>query len=143
MQTHLGAKLVEAGRTIDSLVLMAAAVRCDTFTGLVKPHLGGSIKRLASFILDDETEQQDPTCKELFGYGRSLLYLVSESFETEHPHKPIIGMPKYFDDAMGRSSDVSLFLAPREKSRSTTHGGFDDDARTLESVVAFIKQGTA
>jgi hypothetical protein len=143
VQTHLAANLVAAGRAIDSIVLMAAAVRCDTFRTLVTPHLGSRIRRLASFVLDDETEQQDPTCKALFGYERSLLYLVSESFETERRHMPIVGMQKYFVQEVGESPAISLFVSPREKSRSTTHGGFDDDRTTLESVVAFIKYGTA
>jgi hypothetical protein len=30
-------------------------------------------------------------------------------------------------------------LAPSEKSRSTTHGGFDNDAATLASVIAGLK----
>jgi hypothetical protein len=143
VQSHLAANLVAAGRTIESVALMAPAVRCDTFARLVKPHIGSRVRRLASFLLDDETEQQDPTCKPLFGYGRSLLYLVSESFETERRHMPILGMQKYFEPAMGQSPAISLFVSPREKSRATTHGGFDDDRTTMESVVAFVKYGTA
>jgi hypothetical protein len=71
------------------------------------------------------------------------LYLVSESFETERRHMPILGMQKYFEPAMGQSPAISLFVSPREKSRATTHGGFDDDRTTMESVVAFVKYGTA
>jgi hypothetical protein len=44
---------------------------------------------------------------------------------------------------MGQSPAISLFVSPREKSRATTHGGFDDDRTTMESVVAFVKYGTA
>jgi hypothetical protein len=143
VQTHLAANLVEAGRTVESIVFMAAAVRCDTFATLVKPRLGKSIARLACFMLDKETEKQDNTCQALFGYGRSLLYLVSESFETERRHMPILGMEEYFNDAIAGGPAVTSFVSPGDKARATTHGGFDDDKATMGSVVKWIKQGTA
>ena len=139
VHSYLAAQLIKMGRSIDSMVLMAPAVRTDTFQELVKPHLGKRVKRLACFMLDDETEQQDKTCQAILGYGRSLLYLVSESFEAERRHMPILGMQKYFDAAIGKAPAVSQFLSPRDKSRATTHGGFDDDATTLKSVIAFVK----
>ena len=141
VQAHLAAQLIAAGRSIDSMALMAPAVRSDTFQRLVKPHLGERVRRLACFVLDDETEQQDKTCQAMLGYGRSLLYLVSESFETEHRHMPILGMQKYLDAALGKAPAVSRFISPGDKSRATTHGGFDDDATTLKSVIAFVKDG--
>jgi hypothetical protein len=74
------------------------------------------------------------------GYGRSLLYLVSESFETARRHMPILGMAKYFDEAVGKNSAVRKIVSPGDTSRATTHGGFDDDATTLEAVKAFIAE---
>jgi pimeloyl-ACP methyl ester carboxylesterase len=140
VHTHLASQLIAADRSIDSMSLMAPAVRSDTFQLLVTPHLGERIKRLAGFILDDETEQQDKTVQALLGYGRSLLYLVSESFETERRHMPIVGMEKFFDAAVGKAPGVSRFISPGDKARATTHGGFDDDATTMKSVIAFIKE---
>jgi hypothetical protein len=91
-------------------------------------------------MLDDETEQQDKTCQPLLGYGRSLLYLVSESFETERRHMPILGMQKHFDSADGPGAAVTQFLAPRDNSHAATHGGFDDDETTRRSVIQYIKR---
>jgi hypothetical protein len=141
VHTHLATALIGAGRSIDSMSLMAPAVRSDTFQRLVKPHLGERVRRLAGFFLDDETEQQDKTCQPMLGYGRSLLYLVSESFETERRHMPILGMQKFFDAAVGKAAAVSRFISPGDNARATTHGGFDDDLTTMKSVIAFIKDG--
>jgi hypothetical protein len=141
VQSHLTAELIAAGRSIESMVLMAPAVRSDTFRKVVMPHVGTAVKRLGCFMLDDEAEQQDKTCQAMLGYGRSLLYLVSESFETDRRHMPILGMQKYFDAAVGKAAAVTQFLSPRDKARATTHGGFDDDVTTMKSVIAYIKGG--
>ena len=138
VHTHLAAQLVGAGRSIESISFMAPAVRSDTFTSVLRPHLGKAVKRLACFTLDDDTEQKDETCKELLGYGRSLLYLVSESFETERRHMPILGMEKYVKTALDGAQGSHMFTSPHDKARSTTHGGFDDDQATLKSVIEFI-----
>jgi hypothetical protein len=50
-------------------------------------------------------------------------------------------MQKYFD----RVKDVPnlrAWAAPGLQSKSTTHGGFDDDAATMASVIALIKGKT-
>jgi len=141
VHAHLASQLIEAGRAIESLTFLAPALRNDDFQTLVKPHLGKSIRRMASFMLDDATEQKDQTCRPLVGYGRSLLYLVSESFEVDRRHMPILGMQKYFDSAVGQDPAVTHVVSPGARARSTTHGGFDDDEATLRSAIAFVKGG--
>ena len=138
VHTHLAAQLAGAGRSIESISFMAPAVRSDTFKSVLRPHLGKAVKRLACFTLDDDTEQKDETCKDLLGYGRSLLYLVSESFETDRRHMPILGMEKYVKAALDGAPGTHTFVSPHDKARSTTHGGFDDDKATLKSVIEFI-----
>ncbi len=137
VHSHLAARLAGDGWTIESLVFMAPAVRVDTFDETVRPLLGKRVKRLAHFYLDDVTEQRDPTCRPLLGYGRSLLYLVSESFERGR-HVPILGMERYFTELADMPA-VTAFRSPGPKTESTTHGGFDNDAQTLASVIRFIK----
>ncbi len=119
---------------------MAPAVRVDTFQDCVVPQLkSGQVKRLHQFHLSDEAEQKDPTCKPILGYGRSLLYLVSQSFESGQL-TPILGMEKYFTAlAQQGLPNVQAWAAPGPQSQSSTHGGFDDDDRTLQSVIALIK----
>ena len=68
---------------------------------------------------------------------RSLLYLVSHSFEGGVT-TPILGMQKYFE-AMKNLPNVQALVAPGAQSKSTTHGGFDDDATKMNSVIALIK----
>ena len=128
---------------IASLNLLAPAVRVDTFSKLVMPHAkSGKIARLAIFTMDDEAERAD-TCLRI--YNKSLLYLVSASFEPQKA-TPILGMAKYLtrdvelaDFFTNASADGDLVLAPnavgvRTASAATSHGDFDDDAPTMESV---------
>jgi hypothetical protein len=130
--------LCERGWTFESVNFMAPAVRLDVFQDCVVPWLKrGKVKRLNQFHLSDDVEQKDPTCKAILGYGRSLLYLVSQSFE-EGRVTPILGMQKYFD-TVRNLPNVHAWVAPCEQSKCTTHGGFDDDAATMASVIALIR----
>jgi hypothetical protein len=97
------------------------------------------VKRLREFHLTDTAEGRDPTCEPLLGYTRSLLYLVSRSFEGGRD-VPILGMEKYFPADLARMRSVKVFTAPGPQSASTTHGGFDDDAATMASVIAGMGQ---
>ena len=84
--------------------------------------------------LTDEAELADPTTRPLLGYGRSLLYLVSRSFEG-HGEAPILGMQRHFPAALGRKRGVKVFEAPSRECAASTHGGFDDDGATMRSVI--------
>ena len=136
-------RLCKLGWTFESVNFMAPAVTVDLFKQTVVPRLmDGSVKRLNQFHLTDVTEQTDPTCKPILFYTRSLLYLVSESFE-HGVTTPILGMEKYFDEhiaSLGLKS-VKAWSAPISASQSTTHGGFDDDAATRQNVISLIKTG--
>lgn len=129
----------------ETVSFLAPAVRIDTFAEKVLPHAkGGAIERLAVFDMDDETEQAD-TCVGL--YGKSLLYLVTRSFESAKD-TPLLGLEK--DIARTRSvasfltrppsPDGELVLAPRDRgprtgSGSRSHGAFDNDIATMDSVL--------
>jgi len=128
---------------IASLNLLAPAVRVDTFSKLVMPHArSGKIARVAIFTMDDEAERAD-TCLRI--YNKSLLYLVSASFEPQKA-TPILGMAKFLtrdaelaDFFTGAAADGDLVLAPnavgvRTASAATSHGDFDNDGPTMESV---------
>ncbi len=132
---------------IASLNLLAPAVRVDTFSKLLLPHAkSGKIGRLAIFTMDDEAERAD-TCLRI--YNKSLLYLVSASFEPQKA-TPILGMARFItrdaelaDFFTGASADGELVLAPnavgvRAASAATSHGDFDNDAPTMESVARRI-----
>ena len=124
----------------ESVNFMAPAVTVDLFRQTLAPRVkDGTVKQLRSFHLADAAEEQDPTCKALLRYGRSLLYLVSESFEGEL-HTPILGMERYFKAATDGLPRVKAWVAPGPASNSTTHGGFDDDAKTMTCVIDLIKK---
>lgn len=129
----------------ETVSFLAPAVRIDTFAEkLLTRAKDGAIERLAIFNMDDETEQAD-TCVGL--YGKSLLYLVSRAFESSKD-TPILGLEK--DIARTRAvaafitrppaADGELVLAPRDRgprsgSGSRSHGGFDNDIATMDSVL--------
>ena len=139
VHSYVVKELCERNWIFESVNFMAPAVRMDVFEECVAPHLqSGKVNRLNQFHLADDVEQKDPTCKPLLDYGRSLLYLVSQSFESGKV-TPILGMEKYFDAVADRLPNVNAWTAPCAQSRSTTHGGFDDDASTMASVIALIK----
>jgi len=136
VHAHIIDALARLGMSFESVSFMAPAVRCDTFDDLVRPHIRrGRVKRYQQFHLTDKAEEEDPTCKP---YRRSLLYLVSESFEDEE-HTPILGMEKYFDPALSKLDNVTVHLSPGRNSTSMTHGGFDNDEPTKKQIVKFIK----
>jgi hypothetical protein len=134
-------ELADRGWKFESVNFLAAAVTVDTFKATALKRIQDrTVRHFRTFQLSDAAEQQDPTCKPLFGYGRSLLYLVSESFQ-HGVRTPILGMEKYFNGSIGalKLPNVRAFTSPGPAAGSTTHGGFDDDAQTIRSVVSLIK----
>jgi hypothetical protein len=135
-------RLAGLGWTFESVNFMAAGATLDLFKKTLLPHIANkTVKQFRAFHLSDAAEQQDPTCKPILGYGRSLLYLVSESFEGG-VRTPLVGMETYFDREIMRGPklpNVKAWVAPSAATASTTHGGFDDDPATMRSIVALIK----
>ena len=144
MHSHVVEAMVAAGWKFETINFMAPAVRVDTFETTVVPSLKtGTVKRYHQLHLSEEMEQQDPTCRPLCGYGRSLLYLVSESFEHGRQTN-ILGIAKHYDAMLtgldaGVRQRMASWSAPMAGSMSTTHGGFDDDDRALETVIKLIR----
>ena len=144
LHSHVVDRLGGAGWNFESVNFMAPAVRVDTFRNTVLPAIkSGKVKRYNQFHLTDDMERKDPTCKPILGYSRSLLYLVAQSFEKGQV-TPILGMEKYFNAQIASQKLPNVYTcpAPGRESKSTTHGGFDDDDATMASVIALI-QGKA
>ena len=99
------------------------------------------MKQFRTFHLSEAAEQQDPTCRPILGYGRSLLYLVSESFEGGvGPRSSAWKRISTRRCCAGlKLPNVKAWVAPSAATASTTHGGFDDDPATMKSIVALIK----
>ena len=128
-------RLAQEGMKFESVSFMAPAVKVSTFDERLRPHLqSGVIKRYQQFHLTDHAEQDDGSCGP---YRRSLLYLVSESFEGGDT-TPILGMQKFFDAYAKKLAHTTVHVAPGPVSASTTHPAFDNDPGTRAQVVKFI-----
>jgi len=140
---HVVDRLARQGWMFESVNFMAPAATVDLFKRTLLPRIKDkTVKQFRSFHLSDAAERQDATCRPVLGYGRSLLYLVSESFEGG-VRTPILGMQTYFDDAVAtlKLPNIKAWIAPGAATASTTHGGFDDDRLTMESIITLIKGG--
>jgi hypothetical protein len=138
VHAHIVDTLAHGKWNFESVSFMAPAIRVDTFDRLVRPRLDdGTVKRYQQFHLTDQAEEDDGTCGP---YRRSLLYLVARSFEGGKP-TPILGMQTYFDAYAAQLARTTVHIAPGPTSASTTHGGFDNDAKTRQRVIEFIKGG--
>lgn len=147
---------------IHNLVLFAPAVRIDFFHELVLGHIGPRklVRNFTLFNLTDEAERQDNVVDI---YNKSLLYLVSNSFEPERG-APLLGLNKFLTgpetalDAVASKGRTALkavrdFLrknprtlincpsadpSPRRRSDAKSHGGFGSDRSTLNSTIRII-----
>ena len=138
------------GMRAETCTLWAPAATIDLFKQAYLPAVRDrSIGRLALFALSDKAEQDDHVARI---YNKSLLYLVSRAFEARAFGEgvPILGMEKWLArDAAVREiftgGLADLVFSPNDMptgavnaSRSTEHGGFDDDTATVQATLARI-----
>jgi Caspase domain len=149
--SHLVPAILAAGvPSVASLSLLAPAIRVAEFKDrLMKKSVLGRIDRLAIFTMSEAFEKKD-TC--IGVYGKSLLYLIRASLERE-PRAEILGL----QECVRRDDDLTgLFGAPGSGSKgvvmwsktvgggpyssttSTSHGGFDNDSATMNSLARRI-----
>lgn len=156
-QAHYLSRLVERGLTIESLALLAPAVRIDLFKSHLLPSIASrAIRQFEMYTMDEEAEKDDDLIEALGVpiYGKSLLYLVSGAFEPEED-VAILGLEERFrtDPAItglfapAGTHRLELSHArgkphnPATKARM--HGCFDNDDATLQSIFATITGRTA
>lgn len=144
------------GIPLKSVQFMAPAIRIDTFKQLLLPGLEAGHTPLPSlYVMSDKLERDDSVGP----YGKSLLYLVSNAFEGTRD-VPILGMKACID---GDNKLANLFagtvdgrpalvvsegipLDPAGEvaairqgaSVSHSHGGFDNDTATMNSVLTRV-----
>lgn len=152
--------LTAHGHVISTLSYLAPAIRTDRFLEDVVPLLGAGkpIRELCMYTMTDEAERDD-TCAKI--YRKSLLYFVREACDDRNNGR-VLGLQKdlYRDPGLralfglparddGRISaqagPVSVEFSPapgsprmNPKTRSLQHGGFDNDAETMISVLARV-----
>src|SRR5690606_33520535 len=151
----LPAALAEGVPALHSLSFLAPAVRVDTFAQQLLPLIGqeGPIRRFSLFTMARDFELSD-SCLGL--YRKSLLYLIYYALEAERK-TPILGL----EEALRRDQELKSLLGldgsrnPSaeviwSKTRATSgasasaalsHGDFDNDRLTMESVAQRILGG--
>jgi hypothetical protein len=141
---HALQAMLGLGVNLKSIQLMAPAIRIDEFKRWflsVLPAARGPA--VTAYVLSDIGERDDSVGP----YGKSLLYLVSNAFERRR-ETPLLGMEAFIAgdteirDFFSRPVGAlpSLVIAgvdggPGATSRSDTHGGFDNDPDTLNSIL--------
>lgn len=134
--------------TVKTFHLLAPACTTALFKTKLKDLVGPGkgIDALTMYTMSKSFELDDSAGP----YHKSLLYLVSRSFETEQP-SPILGLEeslrqdvsliRFFGLAGNQKQAEVLFsksaanAGPRNRTASTSHGGFDDDAPTMSSLM--------
>jgi hypothetical protein len=139
----------------DSLQLLAPALRVDGFRSHLLPLVGSDIDRMTLYTMNIRAEQDD-NCLQV--YRRSLLYLVSRMFEPED-EAPILGLEQSIRQdgelvaafglqpgVRGRAevvwSPTPADAPPESRSSAISHGGFDNDPDTMNSVARRILRRT-
>lgn len=126
---------------------LAPALRVDLFKDAVAPRLGEGLEHLTVYTMRKDVERADH-CKGV--YRKSLLYLIHHALEVER-EAPILGLEESLraDDELRRIFGLGPLPSPvaevvwsptvadagRGASRATSHGGFDDDPATMNSVL--------
>lgn len=137
-----------------TLALLAPAIRVDRFHERLAPLVGEGkpIEKLSLYTMNRLRELAD-TCMGV--YRKSLLYLIYYGLEDRR-ETPILGL----EDSLRSDPDLKTLFglgdrprrpgieviwsktaadaAPRSRSMSTSHGGFDDDPATMDSVLRRI-----
>lgn len=143
LHCHLAKRMAQDGWQFGTVAFMAPAATTELFEATLLPLIQArKVDHYHQFHLSDSAERQDSTCSALLGYSRSLLYLVSQSFEGQRK-SPILGMETYFKSLVGPALDEGTYgvtTAPSTASRSSSHGGFDDDEATRDSILKLIRQ---
>lgn len=153
---HAMPLLSSLGIPLKSVQFMAPAIRTDTFKQLLLPGLeAGHIPLPSLYMLSDKLERDDSVGP----YGKSLLYLVYNAFEGMR-EVPILGMKACIDadkklatlfkgQVDGRPALVVSEGIPIDPAKeaaaiklgasvSHSHGGFDNDCATMNSVLTRV-----
>jgi hypothetical protein len=132
-----------------SIHFLAPAVRVDTFKTKLAGRIGKGVDQLSIFTMSKSFEQDD-NCASV--YRKSLLYLIYHALEPERK-TPILGLELSLrgDSEIKKLLGLGVPSAPgeviwsvsssdkgRSASTSTSHGGFDDDEPTMNSVARRI-----
>ena len=152
---HALQHLLTLGVNFKSISFMAPAITIADFTRLMMPAIRNGLCPLPTlFLLSDQGELDD----DVGPYGKSLLFLVSNAFEGVRG-LPLLGMQRFLVQVtngptpnadVARLFHVDDTTAPKavviagtgddvpNGSQSDSHGGFDNDVLTMNSILQRI-----
>lgn len=138
--------VLEIPNLIESCNLMAPACSIDFYKEHYEPRLQGqdngkSKVRLPALSLYNLTEKLEEDDNVALVYRKSLLWLVSRALERQ-TDKPILGM-KCYSKKLTKYPGLSINYSKGGKkglTNSTSHGGFDNDVNTMNTIIAQILQ---
>ncbi|MDT4834779.1 hypothetical protein FQZ97_684290 [compost metagenome] len=123
------------GPVIHNLVLFAPACTLELYQATFLKALGHGIRQQTVFVLSDQAEQEDNVAG---AYRKSLLYLVSNALEDKRRRVPLLGMQKFLPPRQPAGSTLVVAATSSPDSRSTSHGGFDNDLQTMDSLLQLV-----
>lgn len=124
------------GNPIETLQLFAPACTMDFYQDNIRAHLKQSaVRALAHYQLDKKSELDDNVATI---YRKSLLYLVSRSYQSKSGTIPIMGMEKYWGDESHSRITTYNTRDHNGVTSSDSHGGFDNDKNTMNHLLKVI-----
>lgn len=125
---------------------MAPAATYDLFKSAILPRFKAhDVERFVLYVMSDELEKDDTVAGI---YRKSLLYLVSNSyqktrFQLNDKGIPLLGMEKFLkpvrSDLAPHQGRGQIFVSGRDpETGSKSHGGFDNDLATMNSMLRSI-----
>ncbi|UFH58345.1 C1 family peptidase [Sulfurovum mangrovi] len=132
--------------TIESVSLMAPACNLSLYNKSYLPILQNKkslkVKKMFIYNLNEKLERDDNVAGI---YRKSLLYLVSNAFESGKKPRvesaEILGMEKYSKQIETANNKPVIYYSNGQAGRetqSTSHGGFDNDPVTMNSILKTI-----
>lgn len=135
--------VLEISDLISSCSLMAPACTVDFYKEHYEPRLGAQsisstkvkLPNLDIYNLINQLELDDNV---VYVYRKSLLYLVSHALEQQKD-KPILGMERYKKKIKEKTGlKIHYSNGKSGVTTSTSHGGFDNDAKTMNNIMKRI-----
>jgi hypothetical protein len=134
--------ILNTGIRLQTMQLLAPAISMQDFKQLMlKSITNGECPTPFTYVLSDSSERNDGVGP----YRKSLLYLVSNAFEASR-ETPLLGMHAYIhrDAAIRKLLESRLIVAEPDAvpnvetglaAGCSSHGGFDNDLGTMNSVL--------
>lgn len=138
---HAVELLCSLGIPLKTLQFFAPAIGIDEFKQYALPAIAaGRCPKATLYHLSEQQELDDSVGP----YGKSLLWLVSNAFEDQRG-TALLGMKQYLkgEAALRKAAFAEIIESAGAgvagaECNSTTHGGFDNDAATMNAVLMRI-----